>query len=175
MSVAPRQKSRRTWRIAPVQTKGRSPVRGSSDPKIEAGGPRTGGGGCAFRRVVPAPPGVAILSPPRVPCNASRAKSEGRESGHAMAGSWSHLSGPRRPAHARLVVNRRPLPPAPQAGRVAGEDSLPRPPSHVRHAPSRQERGSQDRPGTPRTRHYIHHPRYLLPCSAGVRATRRQT
>ncbi len=37
MSVAPRQKSRRTWRIAPVQTKGRSPVRGSSDPKIEAG------------------------------------------------------------------------------------------------------------------------------------------
>ena len=78
--------------------------------------------------------------------------------GPSMEGSRSHLPGPRRPTHARLVANRRPLPPTPQAGRIVGEDPLPRPPPHVRNTPSRQKRAPQDSPGIPRARHNINHP-----------------
>jgi hypothetical protein len=45
---------------------------GSSDPMREAGAPSTGGW------VVPAPPGIVMVSPPEVPRNAERAQSTGR-------------------------------------------------------------------------------------------------
>jgi hypothetical protein len=62
--------------------KGRSPVtegrRGSSDPMIEAGAPRTSSRNTPGSGVVPGAPGVVMFSPPTTQRNASRMQSEGR-------------------------------------------------------------------------------------------------
>jgi hypothetical protein len=63
--------------MGPGQRAGAPWLQGS-EPMIEAGAPSTGEGGHAFPRVVPAPPGVVMGSPPAITRNASRTQSKGR-------------------------------------------------------------------------------------------------